>query len=245
MTKIDPALLTLGVDGVLVRFSDRLSEPANRAALAFRAALLAELPEGVTETATSLTSVFIRFRPDLTNRSALESTLAENLSRRDWLSEPLPEGRTIWRIPAVFGGRHGPQLEEAADLAGTDPVGAIEDICQTDLRVLAIGFAPGQPYLGFLEPHWDIPRQTSVTPEVPRGAVVVAVRQVIPFANAAPTGWRHIGRTAFRCYDRNRQPPLALAAGDALRFEPVSEAKFERLLDADDPMGGATGVVLK
>ena len=90
MTKIDSALLPLGVDGVLVRFSDRLSEPANRAALAFRAALLAELPEGVTETATSLTSVFIRFRPDLTNRSALESTLAENLSRRDWLSEALP-----------------------------------------------------------------------------------------------------------------------------------------------------------
>ena len=34
-----PKIRTVGVDGMLVSFGDRLSEPANRAALAFRAAL--------------------------------------------------------------------------------------------------------------------------------------------------------------------------------------------------------------
>jgi allophanate hydrolase subunit 1 len=84
-----------------------------------------------------------------------------------------------------------------------------------------------------------------VTQEVPRGAVVVAVRQVIPFANAAPTGWRQVGRTAFRCYSRDREPPLALSAGDVIRFDPVTEVAFERLLAEGDPMGGATGELLK
>lgn len=234
-----PQLLPLGPDGVLVRFSDRLSDAANRAALAFRGALVHDLPGGVTETATSLTSVLVRFRPDQVARTALEEVLRERLAGRDWSAAALPEGRKLWRIPAAFGGDEGPQLEEAAALAGVDPDRAVTEICAAPLRVLAIGFAPGQPYLGFLDDHWDIPRQTRVSPQVPQGAVVVAVRQVIPFANAAPTGWRQVGRTAFRCYFRDRDPAIALGPGDEVRFEPASASEVRQLLDKGDPMGGA------
>ena len=224
-----PALLPLGPDGVLVRFADRLDEPANRAALAFRAAVEAAGPEGVSETATSLTSAFVRFRPDQVSRAALEAVLSELLADHDWLAAPLPEGRTLWHIPASFEGGEAPGLEEAAGLAGVSPEEAVAEVTGQTLRVLALGFAPGQPYLGFLPDHWDIPRQTDVTPQVPRGAVVVAVCQVIPFANAAPTGWRQIGRTAFRCYDPVMNPPLPLKPGDEVRFQPVTSEALARL----------------
>ena len=105
------------------------------------------------------------------------------------------------------------------------------------LRVLALGFAPGQPYLGFLPQHWDIPRQSDVTPHVPQGAVVVAVRQVIPFANAAPTGWRQIGRTAFRCYDPSQDEALPLRPGDEVGFIPVSPKELTAA--GARPFGGA------
>ena len=52
-----PAIRTLGLTGLLVSFADRLSEPANRAALAFRAAVEAAGIPGVEETSTSLASV--------------------------------------------------------------------------------------------------------------------------------------------------------------------------------------------
>lgn len=230
-------LLPLGPDGVLVRFSDRLDEPANRAALAFAGALSGEVPDGVTETATSLTSALVRFRPDRMSRAALEERLSELLSARDWMSEPLPEGRKLWHIPAAFEGDAAPDLEEAAGLAGVAPDDAVREVTSASLRVLALGFAPGQPYLGFLPQHWDISRRSDVTPEVPRGAVVVAVRQVIPFANAAPTGWRQIGRTAFRCYDPAADPALPLRAGDEVRFEAVSEEVLQKL--EGDARGGA------
>lgn len=238
MTAPAPEILPLGLDGILVRFADTLSEAANRAALAFRGELEHELPTGVTETATSLTSVLVRFRPGEVARARLEDTLRDRLTRQDWYHAPLPEGRTLWRIPAVFGGEHGPQLDEVAEAAGLSPDQAVTEIASAELRVLALGFAPGQPYLGFLDEHWNIPRQTEVTPEVPQGAVVVAVRQVIPFANAAPTGWRQIGRTAFRCYARNGSPPIPLKAGDSVRFDPAQAKDFARLADAG-PLGGA------
>lgn len=238
MTAPAPELLPLGLDGILVRFADTLSESANRAALSFRGTLEHELPAGVTETATSLTSVLVRFRPGDTTRAALEDDLRARLLVQDWYHAPLPEGRTLWRIPAVFGGEYGPQLDEVADAVGRTPDQAVAEIAASELRVLALGFAPGQPYLGFMDEHWNIPRQTSVTPEVPRGAVVVAVRQVIPFANAAPTGWRQVGRTAFRCYARDGTPPIPLKAGDSVRFEPVPSKDFAKL-EAAGPLGGA------
>ncbi len=232
-----PELLPLGPDGVLVRFSDHLDEPANRAALAFRASVDRAGLAGVVETATSLTSVFVRYRPDQVKRSAIEGTLRNRLDGSDWRAAPLPSGRTLWHIPAAFGGTEGPGLQDAAALAGVSPEAAVAEITGDALRVLALGFAPGQPYLGFLPPHWDIPRQTDVTPQVPRGAVVVAVRQVIPFANPAPTGWRQVGRTAFRCYARTEDPPLPLSPGDEIRFHAVSPDELARL--EDDVRGGA------
>lgn len=234
-----PALLPLGPDGVLVRFADRLSEPANRAALAFRADLESSGIPGIAETASSLASVLVRFRPDVIARKALEGELRSRLAEHDWKEASLPTGRRLWRVPVAFGGAHGPDLEEAADAAGLAPDAAIGDICAARLRVLALGFAPGQPYLGFLPEHWDIPRKGDVTHEVPRGAIVVAVRQVIPFANAAPTGWRQVGRTAFRCHDPGRDPSIPLRPGDEMEFLPVEGRTLDRLLEDASPLGGA------
>lgn len=233
-----PEIFPLGPDGVLVRFSDRLSEPANRAALAFRAEVEALDLDGVTECAGGLTSVLVRFRPDVLHRTDLEEALREAIGTGGWGEAALPGGRTLWCLPAAFGGGEGPDLEEAAGLAGQTPDEAVAAICAAPLRVLALGFAPGQPYLGFLPERWAIPRRSDVTPEVPRGAVVVAVRQVIPFANAAPTGWRQVGRTAFRCHDPKAETPLPLRPGDEVRFSPVSAEELAALEGA--PFGGAT-----
>ena len=233
----DAQILPLGPDGVLVRFADALSEPANRSALAFRAELDQAALAGIVETATSLTSVFLRFDPAHLKRAELEDHLRQVLDGRDWAEADLPDNRTRWHIPATFEGQEAPDIEAVAHQIGRDPDAAISEITSQPLRVLALGFAPGQPYLGFLPEHWNIPRRTEVTPEVPRGAVVVAVRQAIPFANAAPTGWWQIGRTAFRCYDPAGDPALPLKAGDEVQFRAVPDSSLAAF--TAKPFGGA------
>ena len=237
-----PEIQALGPDGILVRFSDHLEDAANRSALAFRARLEREAWDGVVETATSLTSVYLRFKPDCIKRAVLVRRFQEILTDTDWPLVDLPAGRTRWHIPAAFGGGFGPSMVEAANLAGLTPDEAVKEITEHPLRVLALGFAPGQPYLGFLPSHWDIPRQTAVTPQVPRGAIVTAVRQLIPFANAAPTGWRQIGQTAFRCYDPDAQPALPLRPGDEIRFHQITSDALQKL--STETRGGADAEVL-
>ncbi len=132
---------------------------ANRAALAYRAAVEAEGWAGVRETATSLTSVFLRFDPLELDHDALTDRLKDLLDQRDWTAADLPAGRTHWRIPLVLGGSEtGPQFEEAAKAAGLSPDAARDQIADARVRVLTIGFAPGQPYMGELDAVWDIPR---------------------------------------------------------------------------------------
>lgn len=235
-----PSLRPVGLSGLLVRFSDRLEEAANRAALAFRAAVEAEQRVGIAETATSLASVFVRFDPDAISHDALSDWLQGLLAARDWYAAALPKGRRLIRVPTVYGTDLAPQLEEAAAEAGMGVEAAIADLGTTRVRVLTIGFAPGQPYLGPLGADWDLPRQTALTAQVPVGALVLAVRQFVLFAASSPTGWRHVGQTAFRCFRPEAAAPFALRPGDEMLFEPVSKPEFLRIAArATDGAGGA------
>ena len=236
---------SVGLSGVLVSFSDTLTESANRAALAFRAELEETAPPGIIETTTSLTSTFVAFDPVCLPLEDLRAYLSKLLSRENWETATLPERRRLWRIPAVFGGEYGPQLEEAAKLAGLTPERAVEELTSTRLRVMTIGFAPGQPYLGSLPENWDIPRQSGLTKQVPNGAIAVAIRQLVLFTTETPTGWRQVGRTAFRGFRPESDTPFALRPGDEVQFTPIDEETCASIRAKDRTGdGGATWELL-
>jgi len=232
-----PQVSPHGLDALVVRFGSRMSEPANRAALAFRASLDREGWLGVEETASALTSVFVRFDPRSVSHAEMTRRLDDHIARTEWTTADLGAERRLWRIPTVYGGAHGPQLEDAARLVGVSAEAAIRELSSTPVRVLAIGFAPGQPYLGELPGHWAIPRQSGLTPEVPEGALTTAICQFVLFANPSPTGWRHIGQTAFRCFRPEAEDPFPLRPGDEALFEAVPPDALDRIR-RDDPRGG-------
>ncbi|MEY8841935.1 allophanate hydrolase subunit 1 [Cribrihabitans sp. XS_ASV171] len=231
-----PVIRTVGIDGMLVTFADKMSESANRAAIAFRDAVQAEGWAGVIETSTSLASAYLRFDLGMTTHQAIDERLSKLLRARDWYGVPLPKGRRLWRIPTVYGTELAPQLEEAAKLAGLGVEEAVRRLSSTRVRVLTIGFAPGQPYLGPLGAEFDIPRQKGLTPTVPSGALVLAISQFVLFANEAPTGWRHVGQTAFRCFRPDHENKFALNPGDEVFFDSIGRAEFDRIR-AHDPEG--------
>jgi len=234
-----PRIGRVGTGGLLVSFGDSLSEPANRAALAFRAAVEREPPEGVEETATSLVSVFLRLDVLDTDPETVARAMQALLDSRDWYAEPLPEGRRLWRIPTIYGTDLAPQLAEAAEEAGLAPAAAAAEIAATRLRVQTIGFAPGQPYLGQLPEHWNIPRQQALSDSIPVGALALAIRQIVLFPVSTPTGWRHVGQTAFRPFRPEAREPFVLRPGDEVIFDAVDRGHYDRLRDAG-PDGGAT-----
>ena len=111
------------------------------------------------------------------------------------------------------------------------------------VRVQALGFAPGQPYLGELPEAWDIPRQSQLTERVPQGALVVAIRQFVLFGVSAPTGWQHVGQTAINLFQPKADEPILLRPGDEVQFVATDAASLNNM--RSDPNGGATYETLK
>lgn len=233
-----PRITPLGLDGVLVSFADTLSDPANRAALAFRAEIDAQGWEFLREAATSLTSTYLAFDTAQISHADLTGRLSALLNQQDWLQASLPADRARWTIPVCFETDCAPHLAEAADLAGVSPDAAIAELTAKPLRALALGYAPGQAYLGTLPAHWGLDRMRDLTPKVPLGAVVTAVRQVIVFATSGPTGWRQIGLSRFEGFrPQSDTDPIALSPGDEVQFTRISRDDLDRL---SGPDGGAT-----
>lgn len=236
---LDAKMFPLGQNGILVRFGDGYT--ANPlSALSFGEVVRERKLSGVVDVATSLTSVLVLFAPQDVSRAALMDRLGALLGDgRSW-RHSLPAQR-LWTIPVSFGDEAGPQLNEAAELAGLDPQAAIDEITEQELSVLAIGFAPGQPYIGHLPTNWNMPRQTALTAQVPAGALVVALRQLVLFANPSPTGWRWIGTCAFAPFQADRAEPFALRANDRIRFAAVDHHTITTLkANQTDGLGGAT-----
>ena len=90
------------------------------------------------------------------------------------------------------------------------------------LRVLATGFAPGFVYCGFHGEGMVLPRRATVRQMVAAGSILFAAGQTAIAATDIPTGWHVIGRTDFRNFSADRNPPTLLRAGDAVCFEVAS-----------------------
>lgn len=232
-----PKVKTAGFDGFLISFGDQLNEPANRAALAFRDAVERANLAAVQETSTSLVSTYLRFDPLAFDHAAMREALMALLADRNWFEAELPQGRKLWRVPTVYEGDFAPQLDEAAQAAGLTTAEAIASISTSRVRVQTIGFAPGMPYLGALPEVWNIPRQTALNAQTPAGGLCVAIRQLVLFPVATPTGWRHIGQTAFRLFRPETDAPFVLRPGDEVMFAQTTPEAFANM--QSDPDGGA------
>ncbi|WP_337008344.1 5-oxoprolinase subunit PxpB [Pantoea sp. AS142] len=154
-------------------------------------------------------------------QSALDAI--ERLQR--WWEESeaqLPESRQI-EIPVIYGGESGPDLAGVAEHAALMPRQVVELHSSSDYVVFFIGFQPGFPYLGGLEPRLHTPRRAEPRVSVPAGSVGIGGSQTGVYPLASPGGWQLIGQTRTALFDPLQQPPVLLRPGDRVRFVPQQE----------------------
>lgn len=206
-----PVIVPLGDSGLLVRFADSLSEPANAAALGFaRRAEAAGLP-AVVEIAPNLVSVLLRYDPRQIgfDRLAGEVRLLMGGEAQDVAGQ-------AHRIDVRYD---GDDLAEVSEALGLTPEAFVAAHGAVPLRVLAVGFAPGFLYCGFHPQALHLPRRTVVRPQVAVGTVLFAAGQTAVAATPIPTGWHVIGHTSLRNFDAAATPPVTILAGDRVSFE--------------------------
>jgi KipI family sensor histidine kinase inhibitor len=148
------------------------------------------------------------------------------------LKEGLPKPGDVLRtidVPVCYEPEFALDLAEVAATAKVTVEEAIALHAGSDFRVLMIGFAPGHPYIGGLSDKLSVPRRATPRAIVPAGSVAIANDQTVVYPYAISGGWSIIGRTPLQVFDAERQEPSLFAAGDRVRFKPITRDEFQKL----------------
>ena len=235
-----PRLTASGDQCLIVEFGETIDLDVNAQALAFaRRVARAALP-GVVDIVPSHVGVGIHYRVEAVDTRAGEipfDALARALGGLlRGKADEIAEASRLIDIPVCYGGRHGEDLDTTAATLGFGVDAMVALLAVTELRVLMIGFAPGQPYLGMLDPRLSIPRRSTPRTRVPAGSVATANGQVTVYPFELPGGWHLLGRTPLALFNRTRSDdPCLLRPGDRVRFVPIEEAAFDATCAAMEP----------
>ncbi len=221
----------LGDHAVMITVGDSINEATHRRVRAIDAALEQARLAGVTDLVPAFASLLVHYDPvRVAGDPAVEpydrivASLQQSLTAVSESSAA--SGRTV-EIPVCYGGDLGPDLEEVARRHSLEPDEVVRIHADGDYLVYMIGFMPGFAYLGGLSDRIATPRRGSPRTAVPAGAVGIGGDQTGVYPLTSPGGWNLIGRTPLKIFDINRAEPTLLAAGDHVRFRPISPAEFK------------------
>jgi KipI family sensor histidine kinase inhibitor len=230
-----PRILPCGDAALTVEFGRSLDETVNRTVLAFDRAVAAEAIAGIQETVPTYRSLLIHYDPLTVDFGSLHQRLQALAAR------PLVPVATTrrWRVPVVYGGNYGIDLDEVARAHGISADDVVARHMAGDYFVAMVGFTPGFAYLSGLDPTLATSRRSEPRPSTPPGSIHIGGAQAAIQCLAGPSGWHLLGRTPVRTFHPRRDPVFLIAPGDAVTFYPVPAAAFaalDRAAEAGEPV---------
>jgi len=224
-THPEPRFLTCGDSAVTVELADGIDPMVSERILALDAALVAAAIPGVVETVPTYRSLMVHFDPLVADRDELIRSIGGLL---DNPAPPAGRGRR-WRVPVVYGGEFGMDLDDVATRHGLTPSEVITRHASAVYRVYMIGFMPGFSYLGGLDPIIATPRRLDPRAMTPSQSVSIGGVQALVTGQAMPSGWHFLGRTPVRTFMPGRDPVFLLEPGDEVVFEPIDAGRWQAL----------------
>ncbi len=196
--------------------------PSGDSAITLDRTLAREPVSGMTETVPTYRSLLVHYDPTRIDFDTLGAKLAA------LAQQPVPATTKTrrWRIPVVYGGEHGVDLEDVAKTLNTTPDDIVARHIAGDYRVAMIGFTPGWSYLSGLEKFLHMPRRQNPRLLTPAGTISIGGVQTGVQCLAGPSGWHLLGRTAVRTYQLHRDPTFLLEPGDRVTFSAVDAKTF-------------------
>ncbi|WP_439495792.1 5-oxoprolinase subunit PxpB [Bosea sp. (in: a-proteobacteria)] len=225
MTTAPVRLLPCGDTALTVEFGSVIDAQLNARVLALDAALVREALPGLRETVPTYRSLLVHFDPVGTDLPALKARIVELAAQ----ATDVDRRTRRWRVPIVYGGEHGMDLEGTAAIHGLTPEALIERHLAATYTVAMIGFMPGFAYLSGLAQELATPRRPEPRQKVPAQSISIGGAQCAISTVEGPSGWHMIGRTPARGFMLQRDPVFLYEPGDEIRFERIGAEKWHDL----------------
>jgi len=139
--------------------------------------------------------------------------------------------KSITEIPVCYDDEYGIDLQEISQQLKLSKSEIIHLHISQLYKVFMIGFTPGFPYMGILNEQLFTKRKLQPRTSVPEGSVAIAGNQTGIYPLSTPGGWNIIGRTFLKLFDKEKENPFLLKAGDKVKFISVSGKEFKDLTE--------------
>lgn len=185
---------------------------------------------GIIESVPSYTGLTIYFNPITIGFNKLKD-LIENLNGDLISGDKRPSARLI-KIPVCYSKEFASDIEFIAAEKGLGTEDIIELHTGAEYLVYMLGFTPGFPYMGGLNPRLETPRKTEPDLKIKAGSVGIAGIQTGIYPLESPGGWQIIGRTPLALVNFKAKEPFLLKAGDHVVFKAVGLEEYFKIGEA-------------
>ena len=227
---VDAKIVQASEDSLQIQFEQKICPEVNSRISAFVKTFeyIAKDIAGVLEVLPTYCSVSIYFDEAICQISLLKDLAQKALQKsEEEKSESTDSARTI-TIPVCYEDQEfAPDLEKVALHAKLSKEEVIKLHSSSDYLIYMMGFLPGFPYLGGMNPRLETPRLETPRTKIPAGSVAIGGAQTGLYPVESPGGWNIIGRTPLRLFDVKRKPFFLYEAGDKIRFLPITREEFE------------------
>lgn len=218
--------LTSGDGAITVEFDSAISLDANIKVRGLADAISSVGFEGLIEVVPTYRSVTVHYDPLVITYEEV----IEYIKKTEDKSEGIKEHKShIIEIPVCYEDEYGPDLCDVASHNNISIEEVIRRHSSPDYLIYMIGFTPGFPYLGGMDKTIATPRLSKPRLKIEAGSVGIAGEQTGIYPVDSPGGWRIIGKTPLKLYDKDLDTPVLLDMGDYLRFIPIDKDEFERI----------------
>jgi len=220
-----PRFRPQGDAALVVEFGDRIDRAVSEKVYDLADAIAAAAIPGVAETVPSFRSLLVFYDPLILDFAAAVVKV------RALIGAGAARHRKVRRVhmPACYDEEFGPDLAEAAQIAGLSREDAARLHASVDYHVYMLGFLPGFAYMGDVPDPLNLPRRKTPRVKVPARSLAIAIGQTGIYPLESPGGWWLIGQVPVELCDMAKSPPALLAPGDLVRFCPVDRATFDAI----------------
>lgn len=230
-----PRIVPCGEAALVVEFGDAIDAAVNARVLALDRAVAQAKIAGVIEAVPTYRSLLVHYDPLALSFAELSARMSAFANSAPAASGP----RRRWRIPVVYGGEYGIDLDDVAKAHGISVDEVVRLHTAGDYYVAMLGFLPGFAYLAGLDPRLATPRRDDPRAVTPAGTISIGGVQAGVQCLPGPSGWHLLGRTPVRTYHPRRDPVFLIEPGDAVTFHAIDQGQWAALdhaADAGEPI---------
>ena len=221
-------LNNIGDCGIVCDFGDEVNQEINSSVIKLFHHLKTEVfsgnLKGVLNYTPSYNKLIINFDLDKTS----PTKIIDFLYAIDFSKLNFSKDRKKWTIPICY--------DFEMDLANISKtlkldLEEIKNIhLNTNFFIYMIGFVPGHPFMGDLDPKLFLSRLKTPRVKIPAGSVGIVEKFCNIYPYESPGGWNIIGRTPIKLFNKkDEKNPCLLSPGDSVKFKSISKEEFEKI----------------